>query len=241
MEPHIIPAYSGKWPFYGGPLKCARIQTYAWLIRFFPALGGAPVRQGFTSIKGGNKMDTLEAIRTRRSVRRFSDRPVEPEKLQVVLEAAQMAPSWANTQCCRFVVVQERKVKERISELSYVAEFFASKGYKTNPAQKGLAEAPVVIVACAEPGKSGNVRGQEYYLTDVGIATENLMLAAHAVGLGSVFVGVYDEEELRTLLQIPQTVRIVGLFPIGYPEGDVKAGPPRKPLDEIVFQGKWKG
>jgi len=186
-------------------------------------------------------MDTLEAIRTRRSVRRFSDRPVEAEKLLGVLEAAQLAPSWANTQCWRFVVVQDQKVKERISELSYVAEFFASKGYKTNPAQKGLAEAPVVIVACAEPGKSGNVRGQEYYLTDVGIATENLMLAAHAMGLGSVFVGIYDEDELRALLQIPQAIRIVGLFPLGYPAGEVKAGPPIKPLDEIVFQEMWKG
>ena len=185
-------------------------------------------------------MDAIEAIKTRRSVRKFSDRPVEPEKLKTVLEAAQMAPSWANMQCSRFVVVQDREVRARISELSYVAEFFASKGYKSNPAQKALAEAPLVIVACAEPERSGNMRGQEYYLTDVGIATENLMLAAHALGLGSVFVGVFDEDELRTLLQIPRSVRIVGLFPLGYPQGEMKAGPPRKALEEIVFHEKWK-
>jgi nitroreductase len=184
-------------------------------------------------------MDLLEAIQTRRSVRKFSDRPVEPEKLRTVLEAARMAPSWSNLQCWRFVVVQDGNVKARISELSYVAEFFESKGYKTNPAQKALADAPVVIVACADPDKSGDMRGQEYYLTDVGIAAENLMLAAHAEGLGSVFVGVFDEEELRALLRIPQTVRIVGLFPMGYPLGEPKAGPPRKPLEEIVFHGTW--
>ncbi len=185
-------------------------------------------------------MDTMEAIRTRRSVRRFSDRPVEPEKLQALLEAARMAPSWANMQCWRFVVVQDAEVKRRISELSYVEAFFAPKGYKTNPAQQALADAPVVIVACGEPTLSGDLRGQQYYMTDVGIATENLMLAAHAQGLGSVFVGVFDEEQVGDLLNIPPGIRIIGLFPLGYPLEEVKAGPPRKPLEEIVHFGTWK-
>lgn len=186
-------------------------------------------------------MDVIEAIRTRRSVRKFTDRPVEPEKLQTVLASAQAAPSWANLQCWRFVVVQAPAVKERISELSYLEEYFAAKGYKSNPARKALAEAPVVIVACADPGQSGDVRGQDYYLADVGIATENLMLAAHAVGLGSVFVGVFNEDALRALLRIPPAIRIVGLFPLGYPEGELRAGPPRKPLVEIVFHEQWPG
>ena len=185
-------------------------------------------------------MDTLEAIRTRRSVRKFSDRPVEPEKLQAVLEAAQQAPSWANLQCSRYIVVEDPAAKARISELSYVESFFATRGYKANPAQKALAEAPVVIVACANPGDSGELRGQQYYLTDVGIATENLMLAAHALGLGSVFVGVFDEEQLGELLGIPAELRIVGLFPLGYPLEEPKGGPPRKPLAEIVHYGKYQ-
>ena len=186
-------------------------------------------------------MDTLEAIRTRKSVRKFSDRPVEPEKLRVVLEAVRQAPSWANMQCWRFVVVQDAGVKEKISELSYVESFFATRGYKFNPAQKALAEAPVIIVACAEPGQSGDLGGQHYYMTDIGIAAENLLLAAHSLGLGSVFVGVFNEEKLGDLLDIPPGIRIVGLFPLGYPLEEGKAGPPRKPLDEIVFYGKWKG
>jgi nitroreductase len=186
-------------------------------------------------------MDTLEAIRTRRSVRRFSDRPVEPEKLQAVLEAARQAPSWANMQCWRFVVVTNPALKAKISELSYVEAFFATKGYKTNPAQKALAEAPVVIVACADPTASGELRGQQYYLADMGIASENLMLAAHSLGLASVFVGVFEEEDLGEFLEIPPGIRIVGLFPLGYPLGEVKDGPPRKPLDQIVHYEKWKG
>jgi nitroreductase len=186
-------------------------------------------------------MDALEAIKTRRSVRKFLNRPVEPEKLQAILEATRMAPSWANMQCWRFVVVQDLQVKVRISELSYVEAYFATRGYKTNPSQKALAQAPVVIVACADPAQSGELWGQDYYMTDLGIAAENLMLAAHAVGLGTVFVGIFDEEKLRELLGIPANIRIVGLFPLGYPEEGWKAGPPRKPLDEIVYPGRWKG
>ena len=186
------------------------------------------------------QMETLDAIRTRRSIRKFSDRPVEPERLRQVLEALQQAPSWANMQCWRFVVVKEPAIKARISELSYVEAFFATRGYKSNPAQEALAEAPVVIVACGVPGESGDLRGQQYYMTDVGIAAENLMLAAHSLGLGSVFVGVFDEEKLAELLNIPPEVRIVGLFPLGYPREEPKAGPPRKPLEEIVFHDRWK-
>ena len=137
-------------------------------------------------------------------------------------------------------MVTEPAVKQRISELSYVEAFFATRGYKTNPAQKALAEAPVVIVACAEPTESGELRGQQYYLTDMGIAAENLMLAAHSLGLGSVFVGVFEEEDLGELLDIPASIRIVGLFPLGYPEGEVKSGPPRKSLDRSIHYEKWK-
>jgi nitroreductase len=184
-------------------------------------------------------METLTAIRTRRSVRRFSDQPVEAEKLRAVLEAVQQAPSWSNKQCWHLVVVQDQEARNKISELSFVESFFATYGYKTNPAQKGLAQAPVVIVACADPRLSGDLHGQQYYLTDMGIATENMMLAAHDQGLGSVFVGVFDEEQLKSLLNIPAEIKIVGLFPIGYPAGEAKGGPARKPLGDFVHYGTW--
>ena len=185
-------------------------------------------------------MDTIEAIKTRRSVRKYADTPVEPEKLQSVLEAVQASPSWSNMQCCRMIVVQSAATRAKISELSFVESFFATYGYKTNPAQKALADAPIVIVLCAIPEKSGEMGGQPYYMTDAGIASENLMLAAHAVGLASVFVGVFDEEQLGELLEIPPGVRIVGLFPIGYSATEPKAGPPRKSLDETVHYEKWR-
>jgi nitroreductase len=184
-------------------------------------------------------MDTFEAIRTRRSVRRFQERPVEEEKLSVLLESVRMSPSWANLQCWRFVVVKDKAMREKVSEMSYVESFFSAHGYKANPAKKGLSEAPVVIVACADPSQSGALWDQQYYMTDIGIASQTLMLSARALGLGTVFVGVFDEQKLRELLGIPPEIRIVGLFPLGYPLQEKKDGPPRKPLDEIVFYEKW--
>jgi nitroreductase len=184
-------------------------------------------------------MDVLEGIRTRRSVRRFSEKPVEEEKLQIILEAVRMAPSWANRQCWRFVVVREKETREKISEFSFVESFFSPLGYKANPSKKGIAEAPVVIVACADPQQSGVIWSQHYYMTDLGIASQNLMLAAHALGLGTVFVGVFDEEKVRELLSIPAGIRIVGIFPLGYAKEEKKEGPPRKPLIEFIFKEKW--
>jgi nitroreductase len=184
-------------------------------------------------------MELFEAISTRRSIRKFQDRPVEEEKLKAVLEAVRLAPSWANRQCWRLVVVRDAAVRARLSEWSYIEAFFAPLGYKINPAQKALAEAPVVIVACADPDKSGTLGGQQYYMADLGIAAQNLMLAAHAQGLGTVFVGVFDEEKIRQLLGIPTRIRIVGLFPLGYPRGEKKEGPVRRPLAEIAFAGRW--
>jgi nitroreductase len=185
-------------------------------------------------------METLQAIRTRRSIRRFLDRPVEEEKLRAIFESLQMSPSWANRQCWRFVVVKDRATRERISELSYVESFLAPLGYKTNPAKKGIAEAPVVIVACADPSQSGTIWNQQYYLTDVGIAAQNLMLAAHAQGLGSVFVGVFDDEKLHSLLGIPPHIRVVGIFPIGHPAEEKREAPARKPLQEFIFHEQWE-
>ena len=184
-------------------------------------------------------MELFEAIRTRRSIRRFLDKPVEDEKLRMLLEAIRMAPSWANMQCWRFIVVKDQDTKEKISSLAHVETFFGPLGYKSNPAQKGIAEAPVVIVASADPAQSGILWDQRYYLTDIGIAAQNLMLSARGLGLGTVFVGVFDEVKLHFLLDIPSTIRNVGIFPVGYPREEKSSGPSRKPLNEIVFKGKW--
>ncbi len=185
-------------------------------------------------------MDLLDAIHTRRSIRRYSDKPIEDEKLSAVLEAFRMAPSWANFQCWSLVVVKDNDTKAKISALSYVESFFAPLGYKANPSMKALAEAPTVIVLCADPEKSGTLWNQRYYLVDCGIAAQNLMLAAHGVGLGTVFVGVYQEDKVKELLNIPDAIRVVGLFPLGYPVNEQQRGAPsRKPVAEFCHRDKW--
>ncbi|MFC1549449.1 nitroreductase family protein [Nitrospirota bacterium] len=187
-------------------------------------------------------MDLFDAVRTRRSVRRYSDKPVEPEKVEALFEAVRQSPTWANKQCPRFVLVRDEAARKRISELSYVEALMAPMGYKANPSQKALAQAPVVVVACADPAQSGQIRGQDYYLVDTGIAAQTMMLAANALGLASVFVGIYDEQGIKELLAIPESVRVVGIFPLGYAHDETKKdGPPRKPLSETVFEGKWGG
>lgn len=190
-------------------------------------------------------MEFIEALGARRSVRRYSDRAVEPQKLHDLFEAVRLSPSWSNMQCPRFIVVRDPEVRQRISELSSVEAIIAPMGYKANPARKALAEAPLVVVACAHPAESGRIRGQDYYLVDVGIAAQSMMLSAADQGLATVFVGIFDEDPLRQMLGMPDDVRVVGLFPLGYPlqdplkEGKGRARPPRKPVSEIVFDGRW--
>lgn len=184
-------------------------------------------------------MDLFDAIKTRRSIRKYLGEPIEDEKLQAVLEAVRMSPSWANFQCWRLVVVKDKDIKAKISALSYVESVFAPLGYKSNPSMKALAEAPVVIVLCADPKKSGTLWHQQYYLVDSGLAAQNIMLAARGLGLGSVFVGIHDEDKLKKLLNIPDSIRIVGLIPLGYPAEEQKDGPSRKPLEEFCFSEQW--
>lgn len=185
-------------------------------------------------------MEIYDAINSRRSVRRYSEKPIEQDKLDRILDALRQSPTWANKQCPRYVIVTDAAHKARLSELSSLEAIMAPMGYKSNPSKKALAEAPMVIVACADPAESGVMWGQDYYLVDVGIASQTLMLAARAEGLGTVFVGIYDEEQVKALLGIPESVRVVGLFPIGYPLEEFKpTGPPRKAVEELVRYNKW--
>jgi nitroreductase len=178
-------------------------------------------------------MEFMDVVASRKSVRGYADRDVEEEKLAKVLEAARLAPSWANKQCCRYVVVKD---KTKIKELSGVI----------NP---WLKQAPIVLVACADPASSGTRNGMAYYLVDVGISMQQLVLAATDLGLGTCWIGAFNEAKVKKLLEIPEKVKVVALTPVGYPAGKeglrsklarkFVAADKRKPIEEIVHREKW--
>jgi len=179
-------------------------------------------------------MEVLEAIRTRRSIRKYKTDPVDDKTLVTVLEAARWAPSWANTQCWRFIVVRDGATKNKLADTLD----------ETNPARDAIRNAPLVIVACAELGKAGRKEGElvtdkgDWFMFDVALAMQNLVLAAHSLGLATVFVGRFDAREAARILEVPQGYCVVAMTPLGYPD-ETKEPRPRKEPSEIVFYNKW--
>ncbi len=184
-------------------------------------------------------MECLETIRTRRSVRRFTDDPVGREDLEKILEAARWAPSWVNVQPWRIVVVQDLKRKEALQETLL----------PKNPAAKGIAQAPVVLALIAERGKSGlygdsfSTDKGDWYMFDLGIKAQNIALAAHSLGFGTVHVGAINHEKAGKVLGVTDGFEVVEILPLGRPAFSPKP-PSRKELNEFVtletFDGdKW--
>jgi len=170
-------------------------------------------------------MDVFEAIRTRRSIRMYENKPVEKEKLLEVLEAARLAPSAANRQPWSFIVVTDQKVKENLRS-AYSRDWFIS--------------APAIIVACAFPEKAWvRLDGEEYWKVDITIAMQSLVLGAWNEGLGTCWIGAFNEEEAKKALGIPANVRVVAMTPLGYPAEQKGPVTNRKPLEEIVHYEHW--
>jgi len=169
-------------------------------------------------------MDVMQAIRQRRSVRLYEDRAVEEEKLQQVLEAGRLAPSARNMQEWKFVVVRDEALRQKLAE--------AASG------QRFVAEAPVVIVACAAEHDHIMSCGHPSHLIDVAIAVDHMTLAARALELGTCWIGAFDQDKVRRILGIPDTVEVVALLPLGYP-GRWPEARPRKSLEEIVCYDTW--
>lgn len=173
-------------------------------------------------------MDVFQVIRDRRSIRKYQDTPVEDAKIEQVLDAARLAPSWKNMQCWRFLVLREQA--DRTKLLAAIPD--------DNPGKKAIAAAPVVIIVCADPAESDVENGIEYYIADTAIAFEHLCLTAHALGLGTCWMGWYNEEQIKSAFNIPDSIRIVGLTPLGYPNQEPKPRP-RKELADIAFYDIW--
>lgn len=173
-------------------------------------------------------MELYEAIRSRKSIRHYGSEALENDLVQRVLEAARLAPSWKNLQCWRFIVVDNEESKKGI--LAAIPD--------ANPGKKGVATAPVTIVLCADPQASGVMGDRHYYLVDSGIVMEHLILAACNEGLGTCWIGVFEENAVKSALGIPADWRVVAMTPLGYPKQESRFSV-RKTLPEIVYRNKW--
>lgn len=173
--------------------------------------------------------DLMKIIRERRSVRKYEERDVPEEALNTLLEAVRWSPSWANTQCWEIVVVRDRAVKEQLQ---------ATLPPKGNPAAGAMVQAPVVLVLCAKLKSSGFYKGEvttkfgEWFMFDLGIACQNLCLAAHALGLGTVVVGLFDHDKAKRVLQVPESHELVVMVPLGFP-AKISAAPNRREVGEF--------
>ncbi|MFQ6094550.1 MAG: nitroreductase family protein [Candidatus Bathyarchaeia archaeon] len=152
-------------------------------------------------------MDLFEAINLRRSIRAFTGDTVSDEDVMKLINAARRAPSAGNIQPWEFVIVRKPENKRRLAAAALYQSF--------------IEEAPVVIVVCADERRSGRGYGSRgvdlYCIQDTAAATQNILLAACALGLGACWVGAFNERGVRSILKLPQGVRPVAIVPIGHP------------------------
>jgi nitroreductase len=174
-------------------------------------------------------MDLFDVIKNRRSIRSFKPDPVSDKDIETILESARLAPSWANTQCWRFIVVKDPAVKNLLAGTA-----------PGNSGVEAIRQAPVAIVAYAQLDSSGFYGGKkasdtgDWFMFDLGIAMEHMVLAAHALGLGTVHLGLFDSGKAASILNIPDGYRLISMIPVGYPRQQIAARP-RKALSEIVY------
>ncbi len=170
-------------------------------------------------------MELMKAIKTRRSIRRYLDKPVENEKLLRVLDAGRLAPSAKNRQNWKFIIVQNPESKKYLSEVASNQSF--------------IAQAPIVIVCCAYPVDYMLKCGIPDYPINISIAMDHMTLKAVEEELGTCWIGSFDPKKVCDLLEIPDTVEVVELLTLGYP-AEHPAEKPRVNLEDIVMQEKWQ-
>ncbi len=186
-----------------------------------------------------------ELIQTRRSYRRYEQRVVPDDAILQILEAGRWAPSPANLQPCRFIVIKDLGVKSELTELavesktlsSYWVPAFRPGEQHGRPAD--LNQTPVAIAVCADPQKNMLVvHGQDLWLIAAGMTIQNMWLTAHSLGLGMACVTHWIEEKAKRILNIPLAWRLVAVLTIGYPAGGDRPAN-RLPLDALVSQDRY--
>jgi nitroreductase len=165
-------------------------------------------------------IDFIELIKSRRSIRRYQDKPVSNEFLWRVLEAARWAPSAHNSQPWEFIIIKDEEIKRKVAEVSSWGKF--------------LSKAPVGIAVVINPMKSNHP------VEDGAAATQNILLAAYALGLGACWIGSYGsvwEDEAKKILEIPKNLRLLSIVSIGYPAEEPSST--RRDLEKLVYLNRY--
>jgi nitroreductase len=185
-----------------------------------------------------------DLVRKRRSIHYFTDEEVSDADLLYILEAARWAPSAGNNQPWRFVIVRSTETIEKIWETTTGIEVpISSRRSITVTPQNFIKKAPVIIVVCTDTqayqGKQNSIFADRFCIQDSAIATMNLLLAAANRNLGACWVGMYREDALSKILNLPSTIRPIAIIPIGHTTSKEKPGP-RKPLEELVHYERYE-
>lgn len=174
-------------------------------------------------------MGVLDVIRERGSIRKYKDRMIPPDVLLKILEAARLAQSAANRQPWEFIVVTDKALKGRLMTEAHRPE---------RPPVAHVGSAVAVIVCLGNPKECRPVGPFEGFLVDVSIAIENMALVAWELGVGSCWIGAFDEEKVKNILGIPEELRVVSLLTLGYPD-EAPRPKTRKSLEEIVHYERY--
>jgi nitroreductase len=173
-------------------------------------------------------MDLIEGLKSRRSIRRFKPELIPDDILWNILRLANAAPSAGNIQAREFIVIRDGEVKEKLA----IAAFN----------QKFVREAPVIIVVCGNIDRSSmgyGKRGKKLYsIQDADAAVMHILLAAHALDMGTCWVGAFDDEEVKKVLDIPEYIRPIAIIPLGYPK-KIPEETRRIKIEKLVHFDKW--
>ena len=174
-------------------------------------------------------MEFYDVVKSRKSIKKFKNTPVNKEKLTKMIEAAMMSPSWKNNTSYKFILVDEKNKLEQISK---------SIMNKDDSAAQSILEAPMTAVIVADPDASGEVENREYYLVDSAIAMEHFILSATNEGYGTCWIAAIDEDIIKKALSIPQSYKVVAMTPIGE-IAESKEHNNKKDAKDFVFLNTW--
>ena len=174
-------------------------------------------------------MPVFDLIQERGSIRKYKDTPIPSSDLQTILEAARLAQSAANRQPWQFIVVTDKTLLEKLVDAAH---------WPDRPPQSSVSTAPTVIICLADPEISRKVGPFDGFLTDLAIAIENMAVTAWQLGIGSCWIGAFQEDKVKTLLNIPEKLRVVSLLTLGYADEHPRPKK-RKRLNDIIHYQQY--